>query len=381
MSKGRRPSVFERLNDPSNYTGVYFERFRTQNGHINANASSGNVNHLQEILRPSVRSSTCVHIGKGWDAGQHTNSGFVHDTPATRSNPFGTSTSSSSAIPLKTKEVEDTIRRRMSLSSPMSCYTPSRSASPFFSSLPHPNNDRSPPSQSIRRPSSALNSREIVKSLLLNNNNNINNNQHRIKHRSPSPSLITNLRDMEDNEDEVVKPIFREEKYERVEKPQKRAATPVFQNQPIVTNIEKAEPPSISNKSKTQKQISVFERLNDKQNFTGVYKERFESGIGSINGSSEYYDNENNHSSIPDKRVKPRPSSASASRQFTADHISVSLNQYQKSPPLPTNEKKKKKSPKAELNSPKSPSSPDWTNYYRGSYKDIASSKQNRERS
>src|SRR3989338_3701443 len=117
MSRGRRPSVFERLSDPSSYTGVYYERFRTQNGHINANSSSGNVNNLQEILRPSVRSSTCVHIAKGWDPGQHKDSGFVHDTPSNRYNPFMTSTSSSSAIPLKTKEVEDNFKRRMSFSS------------------------------------------------------------------------------------------------------------------------------------------------------------------------------------------------------------------------------------------------------------------------
>jgi hypothetical protein len=80
-------SIWNRLYDPSSYTGVYAERFRSGTGRINAHASDGNVRDLSEIVRPGFRTSTFIHTGKGWEPGQHANSGMLCDTPSTRRMP------------------------------------------------------------------------------------------------------------------------------------------------------------------------------------------------------------------------------------------------------------------------------------------------------
>lgn len=88
VSTPKRPNIWERLSDPSSFTGVYAERFREGNGGgINASSHDGNIRDLSEITRPSFRTSTHIKIGKGWDPGQHANSGMLCDTPATRRMP------------------------------------------------------------------------------------------------------------------------------------------------------------------------------------------------------------------------------------------------------------------------------------------------------
>ncbi|KAG2393113.1 hypothetical protein C9374_009690 [Naegleria lovaniensis] len=283
----KRPNVFERLSNPMNFTGVYLERFRS-GGSINAEAPSGNINSLAEILRPTVKSSTCVHISFGWDPGQHKNSGLVHDTPATRNNPYHTTTGNSAlSIPFKAKIMEESSmkKRRKSLSALNSPHL----QSPFFNSE-LPSAMRTPSVSSINRPSSALPS-----------------------FRNDSEDLIlSKLRLTSNLFDEKTSPN------EKQEDGMSAPVSPTLQLSPSEKSANLRERPSITvlkhhpTEQTKLSPITIYDRLYDSSTYTGVYKERFASGNGCINGSSEYYPENAMQSACPEKRIQRTPAKNSS---------------------------------------------------------------------
>jgi len=277
--KNRRPSIFERLSDPSTFTGVYLERFKSSSGSINSQAPSGNIHSISEILRPNVRSLTTFHIGFGIP-GQRRTSGLENDTPSNRFNPYGTSTQSSSSIPLSTKKTEDDIRKyRSFMNSP---------TSPF--KLASPATPRSTPTK--RRPSSAVQSRESRKLFDLDHPSPSNTESPKISNISPEPASTESPSSISST------PPYAKQTPKRPSS----AKTTRTRRTPLSTSAT----PILNSESKIQ---TVFDRLNDQNNFTGVYRERFESGIGAINASSEFYEQEPS----PNRAVK-RAQSAGRSR-------------------------------------------------------------------
>ena len=343
----KRPNVFERLSNPMNFTGVYLERFRS-GGSLNAEAPSGNINSLAEILRPSVKSSTCVHISFGWDPGQHKNSGLVHDTPATRNNPYHTSTGNSAlAVPFKAKSMEESSmkKRRKSLSALSS---PHPLQSPIFNSeLPMATSSslRTPSVSSIQRPSSALPSvRNDSEDLILS-----------------KLRLTTNLFDESQAPNE--KPEHQENLSEPVSPTLHQHCSEKQQERPASANALLNHPTeeNISQHAK-RSPITIYDRLYDSSTYTGVYKERFESGNGCINGSSEYYPENAMQSACPEKRVQRTPTSknSSLSNSLKRNNNNASSSEHAKMSPCKTTS---------------GWNSPECQHYFRGSYSETFAKK------